>query len=77
MLGLYVPSVADGAIASDLERTYWWRVMIFFPLIFVIMRIITLLTVFNYDTPRHYVLVGKDEEAKKIIEEIYLPEYQD
>ena len=37
----------------------------------------TLIFIFPYETPRYLLSVGKEEEAKKLIELIYKPEYVD
>jgi len=39
------------------------------------MRIVFLMTIFNYDTPKYYIMIENDKMAREILSGLYKDEY--
>lgn len=75
LLGLNIAKIATIKAAPNEE--WWWRFMFAFPIITTTFRSITLMTCFKFETPSYLIGKGRDSEAKKVIEKLYLQEYSE
>jgi hypothetical protein len=57
-------------------RAYWYYVFAL-PQVVILVQVALLLFVFPYDTVKYWLSVGNHEEARKLVEIIYKPEYVD
>jgi hypothetical protein len=64
-------------ITGDETGKDFWEILYCFTEITILLQTIGLLFIFPYETPTYLLLVGKEEEAKKLIEVIYKDEYVD
>ena len=69
MLGLYLPAIGSG------ERPNWWKIMFLGVMLGMVIRLLGLLFVFNFKTPK-FLLLQKDEDGcKKALKRIYKEKY--
>lgn len=62
--GLPLPPVANE----------YWRVMYFIPAVLSLFRVCCLMFFYRHDTPKYYVLHGKEDEARVVLNKIYVEE---
>lgn len=62
---------------GDLTAKDFWYIIFGLPEITIAIQTVTLIFIFPYETPRYLLSVGKEEEARKLIELIYKAEYVD
>jgi len=66
--------LGNNASPADQDDLVWWRIMYFFPSIFIILNMVLLLTVFKNDTPKHCLLEGDHEGCLDAMKDVYCNE---
>lgn len=73
-LGLPIPDLSPGSISREsqdfLVRGYW-RVMFALPILFALIQIGLLVSVFNYETPKYLKSKRRFAELQKLMVKIY------
>lgn len=72
-IGLNIGETAT--IRAAPEDEWWWRVCFGFPILTTSLRIICLMTCFNFETIPFLVQKGKDDEAKELVKKLYLEQH--
>ena len=72
-LGLFMPDFTVALEKLSTLQKNWWRVMLGFPILIILLNTILLLTFFSFDTPTFLVSINKKEEAEAVLEKIYQP----
>ena len=52
-----------------------WQILYLFPIVVTLTRTILLLFVFNFDTPKYYILKNQDSLAEDMLRQLYKEEY--
>ena len=66
--------LGNNVAPTDQPDLVWWRVMYFFPGIFVVLNIILFLGVFKFDSPKHLLQEGDHEGCVDAYRDIYYDE---
>ena len=64
-------------ITGDETCKDFWYLVFGFPLITIAIQTLVLILIFPYETPKYLLLIGKEQEARRLIELLYLPERVD
>jgi hypothetical protein len=74
VVGCLAPYCMLKATGDESANSYWYLVF-GIPQIIILLQTCMLVFVFPYETPKYWLAVGREDEAKALIEVIYKPEF--
>ena len=79
--GVIIANLLSLVVSDDEEPnapiTSSWRIIFGATILINITQAILMGLVYRNETPKYLILIGKEHEAKNLIEELYLPQYSD